>query len=63
MGRPGAPGREVVAAAGRAAVGGVPLGSREGRALDALQRREALSDKEVEQLYGIKAGTLRNWRS
>lgn len=55
--------RDVVAEAVREAVGGAGFGSREGRALDALQRREALSDREVEQLYGIKAGTLRNWRS
>jgi len=54
--------QDVVADAVREALGDTAMGSRESRALDVLQRKEALSDKEVEQLYGIKAGTLRNWR-
>lgn len=31
--------------------------------LEALRRKELLSGKEVEELYGLNSGTLRNWRS
>lgn len=55
--------QHVVIDAVREALGDAAVGSRESRALSVLQHKEALSDKEVEQLYGIKAGTLRNWRS
>lgn len=55
--------QDVVAEAVRGALGGVTMGTRESRELDLLQRKEALSDKEVQLLFGINAGTLRNWRS
>lgn len=35
---------------------------REAQELDILSRKETLTDQQVQRLYGINRGTLRNWR-
>lgn len=56
--------QDVVKAAVRVALAEAKVGVNEDAlAMDVLRHKIMLSDKEVQKLYGLKAGTLANMRS